>query len=315
MVKNSKKILILGSTGFVGRNVTDVLQKHGFNLVLHKGKKELDLNNIFDLVNYLSHHTPDVIINCVAKVGSLHYVSRYAADVIDENLRMILNTYKAISETNKNAILIHPIANCAYPATTSIFREDEWLNGHLHPSVMPYGATRRMIWHIGESYYAQHNIKSYYFFVPNMYGPYDSTQPDKAHALNALISKFVKAKMENKSVITVWGTGVAVREWLYAEDFARVLALFLSNPNNYPISDPVNIAQNFGISIRDLVTIINKHFNNIFEIQWDDSMPDGAPRKVMNDNMFRHYFPDFQFTDFNYGIQKTIEYYQAIYPY
>ncbi len=308
-------ILILGTNGFVGKNVVKVLSQHSFNLLLHHGKKELDLTNDTLFTEYLLQHQPKYIINCAAKVGSLHYVSRYAADVIDENLRIILSIYKSVSHVNKNIKIIHPIANCAYPATTTTFIEDQWLNGPLHPSVMPYGSTRRMIWHIGESYYAQHGIRSYYFFVPNMYGPYDSTNPDKAHALNALISKFVKAEFEKQNTIQVWGTGIAIREWLYAEDFAKVLAIFLNNIENLPISEPINIGQNFGLSIRDLVYIINKHFNYKFEIKWDDSMPDGAPRKVMDDKLFRHYFSEFKFTDFNEGIEETIKYYKSIYPY
>lgn len=314
MVKDTR-ILVLGATGFVGKNVAEVLKDSSFNVILHNGKKEIDLTQLSSLTDYLSQHQPHFIINCAAKVGSLHYVSRYAADVIDENLKIILNLYKAISQVNKSIKVIHPVANCAYPATTTTFKEDEWMNGPLHPSVMPYGATRRMIWHVGESYYAQHGIRSYYFFVPNMYGPYDSTNPDKAHALNALISKFVKAKFEKQSVIPVWGTGVAIREWLYAKDFAKVVSMFLQQPNKYSISEPINIAQNFGLSVRDLVDIINQHFQNHFQIQWDDSMPDGAPRKVMSDNLFRRYFPDFTFTDLHQGIKKTIEYYQSVYPY
>lgn len=313
----NKKVLILGVSGFVGKNMAEVLQENATNLTIvnHNGKKDCNLLNISETREYFQRIKPDVIINCAAVVGSLNYVSRWAADVIYQNSLMLMNIYESAKEIKSRTILIHPIANCAFPATSNTFEEDKWLDGPLHPSVMSYGFTRRMIWHVGECYRLQHNIDSYYFFVPNMYGPYDSTNPDKAHALNALISKFVKAKKLNEKRIKVWGTGVAIREWLYAKDFAKIVNRFLSHEICYPLSEPINIGQNFGLSVKDIVQIINKHFDNKFEIEWDDSMPDGAPRKVMSDIKFRKYFPDFNFTPMELGITETIQYYEYIYPY
>lgn len=311
-----KKILILGATGFVGKNILDeLLNDNSFNVIAHQGKNDCNLLNLNDTTNYLHKIKPDIIINCAAFVGSLNYVSRYAADIIHQNSLMLMNIYSAAKELSFKTKFIHPIANCAFPATSVTFEEDKWLDGPLHPSVMSYGFTRRFIWHLGECYKLQYNIESFYFFVPNMYGPYDSTNPDKAHALNALISKFVKANFLNQHKIIVWGTGIAVREWLFSRDFAKVVRLFLNYKNKFPLSEPINIAQNFGLSVKDIVYIINNKFENRFEIEWDDSMPDGAPRKVMDDNRFRKYFSDFEFTNLNHGIDETINYYKNIYPY
>lgn len=313
----NKKVLILGASGFVGRNVAEEMQQNADKLIIltHNGKKDCNLLNISETKKYLENIQPDIIVNCAAVVGSLNYVSRWAADIIYQNSLILMNIYEAAKELKSKIEIIHPIANCAFPATINTFEEDKWLDGPLHPSVMSYGFTRRMIWHIGECYRMQHNISSYYFFVPNMYGPYDSTNPDKAHALNALISKFVKAKKLNEKKIKVWGTGIAVREWLYAKDFGKIVKRFIKNDIQYPLSEPINIGQNYGLSVKDIVTIINQHFDNQFEIEWDDTMPDGAPRKVMSDIKFRKYFPDFQYTLMNEGIKETIKYYESIYPY
>jgi GDP-L-fucose synthase len=81
------------------------------------------------------------------------------------------------------------------------------------------------------------------------------------------------------------------------------------------LSQPINIAQNFGLSVTELVTIINKYFNNKFTIKWDANMPDGAPKKVMDDLKFKKVFSAFKFTDFDFGIRETIKYYQSVYPY
>ncbi len=309
------KILLLGATGFAGRNVLEMLELQHFSFECLNGKSDCDLRDRQATLDCFQKLKPDMVINCAAHVGSLNYVTEKAATVISDNTLMIDSLYHAIAQTNTNIILINPIANCAYPANLDTFKEDDWWNGHLHRSVLSYGSTRRMMWSYGESYFMQYRIKTINLLVPNMYGPEDSTDPNKAHALNALISKFVKADKERKSSIDIWGTGIAIREWLYAKDFAKIILEIINNPNTIGLSQPINIAQNFGLSVSELVNIINQYFDNKFQIKWDASMPDGAPKKGMEDLRFKKVFPNFQFTDFDAGIQSTLKYYQSVYPY
>ncbi len=309
------KILLLGANGFVGRNVLEMLEQAQFSFECINGKSDCDLRDRASTLSYFQKVNPDMIINCAAHVGSLNYVTEKAATVISDNTLMIDSIYNAIALTNTDIVLLNPIANCAYPANLDTFKEDEWWNGHLHRSVLSYGSTRRMMWSYGESYFMQYRIRTINLLVPNMYGPEDSTDPNKAHALNALISKFVKADKENKASIDIWGTGIAIREWLYAKDFAKIILEIINNPNKIGLSQPINIAQNFGLSVAELVRIINQYFDNKFQIKWDTTMPDGAPKKVMDDLRFKKVFPNFQFTDFDAGIHSTITYYNSIYPY
>ena len=310
-----KRIILLGATGFVGRNLKTILLSNGIDVVPTSRSMGIDLLDLQATKNFFIEEKPDYIINCAAHVGSLHYVTRLAASVIIDNTRMILNIYEALSALPNKPILINPIANCAYPASSNTFIEEEWWNGHLHRSVLSYGSTRRMLWSVGESFLMQHGINSVYLLVPNMYGPYDSTDPDKTHALNALISKFVKAEKENKKKISIWGTGIAIREWLYVEDFGKIILKIISEKNILGLGEPLNIGQNFGLSVRELVNIINEYFENQFSISWDENMPDGALRKIMDDRKFRKIFPHFEFTPFAEGIEKTIAYYKSVYPY
>lgn len=310
-----KKILLLGASGFVGKNVARELESK--KIAFEKSSRSLgcDLRELVQTRELLQKTTPDIIINCAAHVGSLNYVTKQAANIALDNTRMLLNLYEAVSEINTSCLIIHPVANCAYPAKADTFKEDQWWDGHLHRSVLSYGSTRRFMWTLGESFDMQFGIRSIYLMVPNMYGSFDSTNPDKAHALNALISKFVKADKEGKSELEVWGTGIAIREWLYADDFARIISQIIQNTGMVGLTEPVNIAQNFGLSVRELVHLINERFNNKFKIKWNHNMPDGAPKKVMDDARFIKVFPDFKFTDFSKGITDTILYYQSIYPY
>lgn len=309
------KTLLLGPTGFVGRNVGKVLTQSGVDWHGASRSSGVDLRETRQVEDLLKLEKPDYVINCAAHVGSLNYVTQKAADVIEDNSLMGLALYQAVARQAPNACVINPIANCAYPATEETFVEDEWMNGPLHRSVLSYGATRRLLYWIGESFQMQHGIRSIYFLVPNMYGPHDSTDPNKAHALNALTAKFVKAKIEQAPGVEVWGTGVAIREWLYAPDFGRIVVEFIRNPDMVGLSEPLNIGQHFGLSVRELVEIIRKACGYEGSVRYDHSKPDGAPKKVMDDKRFRKVFPDFKFTSQRDGLAACVDYYKSIYPY
>jgi GDP-L-fucose synthase len=315
MVDDMSDVLVLGGSGFVGRNVCECFTENHIPFAAISRSAGVDLLDMDQSIGCLLKEKPIYIINCAAHVGSLNYVTEQAADVVSDNLRMILALYEAVAKAAPKAIIINPIANCAYPGKADTFTEDHWWDGHLHRSVLSYGGTRRMLWVIAECFQMQHNVRSFNLLVPNMYGPYDSTDPNKAHALNALVAKFVQAQKTKQDAIEIWGTGVAIREWLYAKDFGRAIVRILNNPRMMGLSEPVNIAQNFGLSVRELVDIISTYFPCHFDIKYDPSKPDGAPKKVMDDRKFRKVFPDFTFTPFEEGIRNTINYYNSIYPY
>ncbi|SHJ59252.1 GDP-L-fucose synthase [Hymenobacter daecheongensis DSM 21074] len=309
------KVVLFGATGFAGRNVAQVLRQHGVVPIESSLSRGLDLRDTAATAAFLHAQKPEFIINCAAHVGSLNYVTEKAATVVADNARMILGMYEAVAQACPQAIVINPIANCAYPAAADIFREDEWWNGHLHRSVLSYGTSRRMLWAVAECFQMQYGVRSIHLLTPNMYGPYDSTDPNKAHALNALISKFVKAECSAQPELSVWGTGSVVREWLYAPDFGRLIWEVLQNPDREGLCQPLNLAQNDGLSVKALVDIIQSKFDYRGQVVWDHSKPDGAPKKVMDDTRFRQVLPEFEFTDFNEGIRETVKYYQSVYPY
>jgi GDP-L-fucose synthase len=308
-------IVLLGATGFAGTNIAAGLKQAGYDYYPVSRKNGFDLRRLEDNFRFLEEAHPDVIINCAAHVGSLNYVSEFAADVSESNCRMIINMYDAVGRFNKNISIIQPIANCAYPATALVYKEEEFWNGALHPSVLSYGLTRRLMLTVSESYRMQHQMRSVNLFTPNMYGPHDSTDPNKAHALNALVSKFVKAIHLGQEQVEVWGTGVAIREWLYAPDFAGVVLKVLKDVENEKYAQPVNIAQEYGLSVKELIDLILKYVPYKGKVWYNTSMPDGAPRKVMSKENFEKIFPGFSFTSFEEGISATAQYYQSVYPY
>ena len=309
------KIVLFGASGFAGRNVADMLHHYGADFVGTSLTQGLDLRDPAATAAFLREHQPTHVINCAAHVGSLNYVTEQAATVVADNSRMVLSMYEGVAQACPQALVINPIANCAYPATADVFRESEWWDGHLHRSVLSYGTSRRLLWAVAECFGLQYGVQSIHLLTPNMYGPYDSTDPNKAHALNALISKFVKAEHTQQPELPVWGTGVAIREWLYAPDFARLVWDVLQNPDRPGLAQPTNLAQNDGLSVKELVGIIQDKFDYKGRLTWDTSKPDGAPKKVMDDEKFREVFPEFKFTNFQEGIAKTVEYYESVFPY
>jgi len=284
------KIVVVGGHGFVGTHVANLLRGAGHEVITLSRRDGLDLTDLESAQSLFRKHQPYALVNCAAFVGSLNFVAAQAARIVDLNMRMLLNIYRAASEHSSEAIIINPIANCAFPATLKIYRESEFWDGPLHDSVLSYGSTRRMLVVLGECYRQQFGVKSLNFFVPNMYGPFDSTDPDKAHALNALAGKIVKSQRSSADSITVWGSGVAVREWLYAGDFARIVQQIVELGHMPEFQNPVSIAQNWGLSVREIVELLVKATGFAGEVRWDRSQPEGTERKVMDDAGFRGAF-------------------------
>jgi len=311
-----KKILLIGATGFAGQNILRHFVSEGKEITGLSRKDGLDLTDFARSSEIVKKINPDFIINCAAKVGSLNYVSEYAAEVVDQNMIMILNLYKIVRDCAPEAIIINPVANCSYPGSMELYEEGKIWNGPIHQSVLAFGSTRRMMLVVSECYKKQFNIKSFNFFVPNMFGPYDSTDPNKAHALNALACKIVKGKAENTAVVEAWGTGNVIREWLYVKDLARFFSMILekyaSIINDYPA---INIAQKIGLSIKELVEMMVDHVHYDGKIFWNSTVQDGAKIKIMDDRLFLSYFPEFKFTSFKIALNETLDYYKSLYPY
>jgi GDP-L-fucose synthase len=309
LTKTGTRVALLGGAGFAGRNVFNALCASGITVRVFSRKTGCNLLDLPTAWEKLNSFCPDIIINCAAHVGSVNYVTDFAADVVDVNMRIILNTYK-IAQQMKKVIVINPIANCGYPGTMDIYEERGLWNGPIHPSVLSYGSTRRMMLVLSQCYFNQYGVHSVNLIVPNMFGPYDSTNPNKTHALNALIIKFVHAEKDCLPEVEVWGTGKPIREWLYVKDFAEFVRHVIESKEYLP--EPVNIAQNCGYSVSEIVNIIKSQVGFAGEITYNKRYQDGSPKKVMDDRYFRQRFPDFKFTDFETGIMETIEFYKGI---
>jgi len=300
------RIAILGGTGFAGRNVRNELEASGISCQAFSRTTGCDLLHLDLTWSKLDAYRPTHIVNCAARVGSVNFVAEFAADVVDINMRMLLNIYK-VAQQLRDTVVINPLANCAYPDNSELCCEEQLWNGALHPSVLSFGSTRRMMQVLSGCYNAQYGVRSVNLIVPNMYGPYDSTNPNKTHALNALIIKFVRAIKACSTEVEVWGSGRPVREWLYVKDLARAIRIVVTRAYESQLS--INIGQGQGVTVDELVRLICEFTGYTGRIVKNSRYPDGALKKVMSPAHFSTQFPKFEFTRLEEGIRETISFY------
>ncbi len=311
-------VLVLGSTGFIGKNLVnklktlDSLGKLGAmddkpvvtGVSLTTGLDILDYSQISDCI---VEAQPDIIYNVASHGGSLHYVKEFAASVYADNVQMGLNLYRAIVENKSNATVIQPFSNCSYPGNSSVQNEGSWLNGAVHPSIFSFGNSKRSLYYISECYKEQHGVKTINLLLPNTYGPGDSIDPNHTHALNGMVIRMLKAKKAGDEKFVVWGTGSPVREWCYVDDFIEAL---VQAPNLVSMEYPVNIGQEKGYSIAESALLIKKACGFEGEIVFDTKYPDGDPVKILGKNKLNDVLPNFEFFDHEEGILNTVEYYE-----
>jgi GDP-L-fucose synthase len=301
------KILVLGSTGFVGGWVVKKMRqlKPEAELVETSLSMGVDLRDKPQTLNLFDAAKPEYVVNCAAYVGGIRYGYIHPAEMFYNNMQMILNVFEA-SKKYKVRRLVQPIANCAYPAGESFFKEENFWNGPMHESVMVYGMTRKMMWTGAWAYARQHGLDTISLIVSNMYGPGDHFDEVRSHALGALIKKIVDAKTGGRKEVLIWGTGKPVREWLYVEDGAEALVRALDIE---PRVDIINIGCGHGISIKDLAFLIKEAVGWEGEFTFDTSKPDGAPHKTVDGSKgdaLLGWKPAF---DLKQGIKNAVEYY------
>jgi len=302
-------ILILGSTGFIGKNLFNRLVANGHNVTTAERSSGTDLRNYQQVVALIKNVSPEIIFNLASHGGSVHYVKSNAADVYFDNVQMSLNLYKAISEINRDIKIIQPFSNCSYPGDSDVQKEEEWLTGDVHPSVFSFGNSKRSIFYISKCFKQQYGISSVNVLFPNTYGPGDSTDPNHTHALNGMIIRMLKAQQDGDSEFVVWGTGSPIREWAYIEDFIDILVRCLDIDS---LEYPVNMGQEHGYSIADSARLIKEACGYNGEIVFDTKYTDGDPVKIVSKQNFIKLFKDFEFYDHFEGIKNTIEYYKNL---
>ncbi|UTN04624.1 GDP-L-fucose synthase [Flavobacterium bizetiae] len=273
------KIYIAGHRGMVGSAILRQLKAKGhINFVL-KTSSELDLRNQQAVADFFAEEKPDYVFLAAAKVGGIIANNTYRGDFIYENL-MIQNNVIHQSYLNNVKKLMFLGSSCIYPKMApQPLKEEYMLTGELEPTNEPYAIAKIAGIKMCDAYRDQFGCNFISVMPTNLYGPNDNYDLKNSHVLPAMLRKFITAKRNNDSSVTIWGTGSPKREFLHADDLAEACVFLMKNYNE---SGLVNIGVGEDISILDLAILVKKVVGFEGEILTDTTKPDGTPRKLMD---------------------------------
>jgi len=197
---------------------------------------------------------------------------------------------------------------CSYPKFAPVpFKEEDLWNGYPEETNAPYGIAKKMLLVQLQAYRQQFGFNGIFLLPVNLYGPGDNFDPETSHVIPALIKKCADAVGEGKDEILVWGTGDVTREFIYIEDAAKGILLAAEH---YDEPEPINIGAGFEISIKQLVNTIVDLTGFKGNVVWDESKPDGQPRRMLDTSKAMTKFGFRATMDFRKGLQRTIDWYR-----
>ena len=284
-INKNEKIFIAGHLGMVGSAITRRLEKRGYNNLLTRTRKELDLLNQKAVFSFLNKEKPGYIFLAAAKVGGIHANDTFRAQFIYENLALETNIIHGayLAGVQRLSFLgstcIYP-RNCPQP-----MKEEYLLTGTLEPTNEPYAISKIAGIKMCENYNRQYATQYVSSMPTNLFGINDNYDLNNSHVLPALINKAHEAKLRGEKQLVVWGSGMPMREFLYVDDAADALIFMMENNVNEGI---FNIGTGEEISIRKLAEIIMNIIGFKGEIVFDANKPDGTPRKLVSVERLKH---------------------------
>jgi GDP-L-fucose synthase len=278
-METNAKIYIAGHRGMVGSAIERRLRTLGYNNIISRGSKELDLGNQQAVAEFFAAEKPDYVFLAAAKVGGIHANNTFRGQFIYENL-MIQNNVIHQSHVNGVKKLLFLGSSCIYPKMAAQpLREDSLLTGTLEETNQPYAIAKIAGIEMCNAYRAQYGSDFISVMPTNLYGPNDNYDLNNSHVLPALIRKFHEAKLKGEPTVTVWGSGAPMREFLHADDLAEACIYLMEN---YSQPGLVNIGTGTDVTIKELAELIAETVGFEGSIVWDSSKPDGTPRKLMD---------------------------------
>ncbi len=278
-MEKKAKIYIAGHNGMVGSAILRKLVAEGYENIITRSSKELDLRNQQAVADFFSEQKPDYVFLAAAKVGGIIANNVYRADFIYENLS-IQNNVIYQSYLNQVKKLMFLGSSCIYPKMApQPLKEDYLLTGPLEETNEPYAIAKIAGIKMCDAYRAQYGCNFISVMPTNLYGYNDNYHPQNSHVLPAMVRRFHEAKAEGKNEVVIWGSGRPKREFLFADDLAEACFFLMENYNE---PDPINVGVGTDLTIKELANLIKKIVGFEGEITFDFTKPDGTPRKLMD---------------------------------
>ena len=279
MIDKNSKIYIAGHKGMVGSAIWRTLSKKGYNNLIGASSKELDLREQEQVRNFFLKVKPDVVIDAAAKVGGILANNDFPYQFLMENMQIQNNLINEAHNLDVNKFIFLG-SSCIYPKLAlQPLKEEYLLTGSLESTNEWYALAKITGVKLCQAIRKQFK-KDFVSLMPtNLYGTHDNFDLKSSHVLPAMIRKFHEAKQNNNAAVVLWGSGTPMREFLFVDDMGEAVVFALENQ----LPDYLyNVGTGQDITIRKLAATIQKIVGHSGEIIWDDTKPDGTPRKLMD---------------------------------
>jgi GDP-L-fucose synthase len=305
---STKRIVVTGGAGFLGRAVCEKLRGRGCGTVLVPRQAEYDLTTDEGVARMYRDMKPDVVLHLAAEVGGIGANMENPGRYFFANMAMALHL---IEHARRGGIekFVQVGTICAYPKFAPIpFSEDDLWNGYPEETNAPYGVAKKAAMVMLDGYHRQYGLKGAYVLPVNLYGPHDNFDLRTSHVIPALIRKCIEAIDRGESSITCWGTGKVSREFLYVDDAAEGI---IRAAERMDTPTPINLGTGGEILIRDLIALIARLCDFQGRIEWDPSKPNGQPRRCLDTSRARELLGWQARVPMEEGLRRTIEWWRS----
>ena len=303
-----RRVLVTGGAGFLGRHLCELIRRRGPAELIVPRSADCDLTEQADVRRLFADRRPEVVLHLAAEVGGIGANRENPGRYWYANAMMGLNL---LEEARKAGVLkfVQVGTICSYPNLTPVpFREEDLWEGYPEVTNAPYGVAKKALMVGADAYRRQYGLPAVSLLPVNLYGPHDNFDLATSHVIPALIRKTVEAQERGEDEVTAWGSGRASREFLFVRDAADGV---LAATERYADPDPVNLGSGREITIRALAELIAEVVGFTGRIVWDDSKPDGQPRRCLDVTRARERFGWEAATDFREGLAETVGWYRA----
>lgn len=308
-MEKDARIYIAGHRGLVGSAILRRLNQSGYENLITRTSRELDLRNQAEVDRFFARKQPEYVFLAAAKVGGILANSNYPAEFIYDNLLIQINVIHSAYKYGVKKLLFLG-SSCIYPRECpQPMKEEYLLDGKLEPTNEPYAVAKIAGIKMCQAYNRQYGTNFISVMPTNIYGPNDNFDLESSHVLPALIRKFHEARLEQREEVVVWGSGRPRREFLFVDDLADACVFLMDNYNDNEI---INIGTGKDITILELAGIVREVVGFQGRIVFDPSMPDGTPRKLLDVSRLKALGWEAR-TSLRDGIEKTYKWFKENY--
>lgn len=290
----------------VGRGIVRIAKSQGISDIVEVTSKTCDLRNLQKTRELLLDIKPDVVIDAAAKVGGILANSTEPVDFLLNNLQIQTNLFSACHEANVRKVVFLS-SSCVYPKLAEQpIKESSLLTGSLEETNSAYAIAKIAGMRLIQAYRQQYNRHWISVMPTNLFGMFDNFSTNSSHVLPALIRKFHDAKTNNESKVILWGSGIPKRELMEVDEFARALLIVV---DKYDDLETINIGTGKDLTIKEISDIVKNVVGFQGEVVWDDSKPDGTPRKLLDITKLKNLGYESQM-DLKTGITNTYDWFK-----